>query len=447
MGRLLGTGHPARWIVLVSGALALAHWFGLLVAARTLESQSLSLRAIVLASALSVAWLCAGLILTDRPDRGRALLTRALGHPRAPVAVFGGLAAVWIVVALVMIPWNDERSNIDAARYLASSGIESYLRNLATVNDWLGPHHPPFLPLVYGAIFGAFGFHLAAGRIFAVACSLATAVVAYRWIAARHGRPLALATLAMTPTLPVVAFAGTAAILDAPFWLLFTLALVAFDRFLQTGARRDALVVGIWTAIACMARYNAVLLPPVYLAIVAIVPAYRPFLRRASTWIVVFTPALLVLPWIAYSAATGTLAVQATRIASFVLTAFIPEGGAFYLRQYIAPLVPFMVGLFNAPLWINGAIRSWRDPDVAPARVVVVAACAYATLLAVTLPNPRYLLAVGALLAFLAAREVLDIEEREGRGAHALVYVLGWAALHVAVVLQQTSAGFVYLFY
>ncbi|MCL4233655.1 MAG: glycosyltransferase family 39 protein, partial [Deltaproteobacteria bacterium] len=246
---------------------------------------------------------------------------------------------------------------------------------------------------------------------------------------------------------PVAAFAGTAAILDAPFWLLFTLALVAFDRFLRTGSRRDALVVGIWTAVACMARYNAVLLPPVYLAIVAIVPVYRPFARRAATWIVVFTPALLVLPWIAYSAATGTLAVQATRIASFALTAFIPDGGAFYLRQYMLPLVPFMVGFFNLPLWVNGAIRAWRDGDGAPGRVFVVAAAAYAALLAFTLPNPRYLLAVGALLAFLAAREVLDIEEREGRGAHVLVYLLGWAALHVAVVLQQTAVGSVYLFY
>lgn len=447
MGRLLGTGQPARWIVLVSGALALAHWLGLLVAARTLESQSLSLRAIVLSAALSFAWLCAGLIATDRPGRGAGHLTRALDHPRAPVVVFTALAAVWIAVAFFMIPWNDERSNIDAARYLAHHGVAAYLQNLATVNDWLGPHHPPFLPLVYGVIFGAAGFHLAAGRAFAVACSLATAVVAYRWISARHGRRLALATLALVPTLPIVAFAGTAAILDAPFWLLFTLALVAFDRFLQTGGRREAVIVGIWTALACMARYNAVLLPPVYLAIVAIVPAYRPFLRRAATWIVVFTPALLVLPWIAFSAATGTLAVQASRIASFALTAFVPEGGAFYLREYMVPLVPFMVGLFNAPLWVNGAIRVWRDAPDRLGRVPIVAAAAYAALLAFTLPNPRYLLAVGALLAFLAAREVLDIEEREGRGAHALVYVLGWAALHVVVVLAQTAAGYVYLFY
>ncbi|MCZ7585581.1 MAG: hypothetical protein M5R36_20790 [Deltaproteobacteria bacterium] len=51
------------------------------------------------------------------------------------------------------------------------------------------------------------------------------------------------------------------------------------------------------------------------------------------------------------------------------------------------------------------------------------------------------------LLAVLGARQVVAVEEKEGRGAEILLFVVGLSVIHGLLVLVETSADRVYFFY
>lgn len=438
----------ARMMVMASGALSFAHWAGLVIVSMVHDYQSMELGALLYGMAGSLALMFGALWIVDAPGRGRERLTAFLADEKvARTIVFGALAASWIVVAAVMIPWNDEVSNRDAAQFLFDHGIRDYFRHYGEINSWLGPHHPPLIPLIYAGLYRVFGFSIVVGRVFAGVCSLATAALGYFWLRRRFDAQTALLSVACLLAVPVAVFSGVSSILDAPFWLLFTATLIAFDRFLQNGRNGSAALVGALVALAVLSRYNAILLPPIFVAVIWATPDHRPFLKRVTTWAIVAVPAVLVLPWVILSSLTGTLSLQVDRLASFALTAFIPKGGAFYLKTTLAPLAPFMLGVFNAPLWIVGAWSSWRDDKGRFGRFAPAAAGAYVGLLMLSLPNPRYFLSIAILVAFLTARAILDIERREGRGLTVLGQLLGLAWLNIGIVLHQTGLRVVYLFY
>ncbi|MBZ0272902.1 glycosyltransferase family 39 protein [bacterium] len=447
MGRILGSPHPARFLVVASSGFACAHLTGLVLWSGLGGMDAPEWRALAIALGAVIAWTMAILFAVDRSGRGGELVTRIAPSRLARMAGFATVAAALTAVAVTMIFWNDESSNVAAANFLIEKGFANYFASYATINDWLGPHHPPVLPVIYASYYAVFGASVGLGRVLAVVCSLLALGVGYQWITHRAGGRAGFLAVAGALSIPMTLFAGTAAILDAPFFLFFTLAVIAWERFLESRTYRDAIVCGFIVGLAMLSRYNGVLLPVLFFAQLVLLGEERSRLRDPRTWVALATPAIVALPWILVAAASGTLMPQVERILSFVLIAVVPPGGAFYLKQMIVPLLPFMIGIWNLPVWIHGGMAAWRDRDGALGRRLVVLAAVYVVILAATLPNPRYILSIAIPLGYLAARSIEAVEMREGRGFAYAAHLLGLTAIHVVFVLHQTSDRTIYLFY
>jgi 4-amino-4-deoxy-L-arabinose transferase-like glycosyltransferase len=448
VGRIIASKNPSRLTVLVAGSFPLAYLVGLIAFSGYSDQSGLTLESLLAAASACVAWLMIAMMVMDSPKPGMRLLTRLLEKGLiieiAGVAILFGL---WLVVALTMMPWNDELSNIEAARFLFQHGFGAYFNNYTEVNDWLGPHHPPLLPLVYAGIYSVFGAEIIVGRLFGCLCALCACCLAYLWIKRQAGRRMALVACALCLSYPLVWFNGASSILDPPFWLIFTACLLLFDRYMESRKALDGLWCGLCIGVAVLSRYNGFLLPPIFLIMLLCASRGRRALKQIGTWLVIIGPALILLPWFAYAAWTGSLWIQAQKLGSFVLVMVIPDGGFFYVRNFLVPLIPFMVGLWNVPLWVSGFFSVARhERDMANFRLAMVGII-YVAFVLVTLPNPRYLLAVAPSLAVLPAFKVLEAEDSEGRGLELLVFLLGLSLIHVALVVHQTSIGEVYFFY
>ena len=433
---------------MLAGSFALAYLLGLVAFSGFSDQTGLTLESLLAAVSACIAVIMTALIAMDSPQPGKRLLSRLLDGG-VVVERVGAVAlfCLWTAVALTMIHWNDEVSNVQAARYLLQNGFKDYFHDYDRVNDWLGPHHPPLLPLIYAGIYSLFGAKIFVGRLFGISCALLACGLGYVWVKRQVGRRYALVTAALCMSYPLVWFNGASSILDPPFWLIFTACLVLFDRYMSSGKALDALWCGLCIGVAVLSRYNGFLLPPIFALLLFVDGKKRRAYKRAGAWLVLISPALLLLPWFAYAAWTGSLWTQIHRIAGFVLVAVIPEGGFFYIRNFLVPLLPFMVGLWNLPLWIGATVNILKKDGGAGGLQIAAVGAAYVLFVTMTLPNPRYLLAVAPSLAFPLAHKVLEIENREGRGFTLLLFLLGLCAVHVIFVIHQTSFGEVYFFY
>jgi len=136
------------------------------------------------------------------------------------------------ILAGSMVIWNDERSNLEAARFLWDKGIFEYFKNYAEINGWLGSHHPPLLVMVYGLWYKLTGFSIVAGRIFNLAFALGASYITYLWVKKLADEAVArLAVLCLAFT-PMWLFSSASALLDMPFVFFFMLSLFVFEKYI-----------------------------------------------------------------------------------------------------------------------------------------------------------------------------------------------------------------------
>ena len=117
---------------------------------------------------------------------------------------------------------------------------------------------PPLYPILLAAPGLLFGFdpHAAAGPLNALLFGL-TVFIAARWLLERiTSRWLALwGGLAVAFSIPL-AFVSSWALSETAFILFVTLALFCMDRYLHDNRRAALVWVGLFTALACLTRYN-----------------------------------------------------------------------------------------------------------------------------------------------------------------------------------------------
>jgi 4-amino-4-deoxy-L-arabinose transferase-like glycosyltransferase len=382
-------------------------------------------------------------------DRLAKFDLRIREHASSPLWLAAGLGGVGLFGAVMvgtMITWNDELSNVEAARFLWDNGLVEYFRNYARLNSWLGPHHPPLLVLMYAVWYKLTGFSLVAGRILNLAFALGGAYLAYLWLRKLTDRAIASLAIVLLPLTPMWAFSSASALLDMPFLFLFFGALLAFERYLETEQSRYAAIAGVIAALAVLSRYNGLFLYPVWLAQILVVPQTRSLLKRPATYLAIGVPLVLGIPWLAVSLSQGTLVVQANRISQFLLVALTRPGGWRYLTEVLLPLFPVMMGVYNIPLQLFGLSGTWRL-DTPGSRRLVVSAVTYLTLVLFTLPHPRYSLPVVPMVAALSAAGLWRLNYRE-QGMAAVGLATALCALSFLVFYTViTRMDLIYIFY
>ena len=432
--------HPGRTLLLVTWLTATTSYLSLFAGATYVDDGFLP-HHFLLGWLITQALLIAAALVSYRSTP--SLVDLAKQNPDRVFQISLAVQAVLLVaMAFAMSQWNDERHNMAQATYLAEHGLRQWLADYATINRWLGPHHPPLLALMYAGFYVVVGPHLLAGRLFNIVFALLALVVAYRLVARVTDKPTAALASCGWVFFPLWLFNGAAGILEGPFLLVFLLIAAAFARYLQEPKLGRALATGGLLTLGLLCRYNVALLLP-GMALALLLPAYRPLWRKPTTWWIAGVPLLLLAPLAGIAAGSGLLATQAARLSWMALLA--RPGGAHYLLETLLPLWPLHVGAHVIPLLLL-ALFALQKRD-GGGRVLLALGGAYLLAVVLILPNPRYLLPAVPFIAVGVARVLQYLRERNAADAATWAGLAGASiTLTVLVVVGSKLSGY-YPFY
>ena len=204
-----------------------------------------------------------------------------------------GLVALIAVVAplAAMFCWHDVIASIgdDSLSYVALARHLSPFSGDALVEPWVRyySHFPPVFPLLLAFTGGAWNF--LAAHMLVAACAVFAAAMVCICGAMRLGSERAGLGAAVVFLLLPTAWVSILGILTEPLYLALSLAALAWhERHPEGRNTRDALVLGLLIAAACMTRVAGVALIAAYVAHVVIGvivrrerPAMRAFLPIA----------------------------------------------------------------------------------------------------------------------------------------------------------------------
>lgn len=432
--------HPGRALLLLTWLMTTTGFMTLFLGA-AYEREGFSARHLLLAQLITQALLILAALWTFREKKFSLV---QLSEHRPKLLLYGGgalQAVLLLVMAFVMISWNDEVSNLEQAQYLAQHGLRGWLADYEKINGWLGPHHPPLLALVYGAFYALAGPHLLAGRLFNIACSLAALALSVRVVRRLTDAPTAALSLWCWPLFPLWLFSGTSALMEGPFLLVLMLMVDLFVGYLQQGGAWRAALVGLLLAVGALCRYNAVLfVPGMIVALWLTHRAGQP--RKGMIWTLLL-PALILLPLIVLAMGSGVLFSQAARLSWMFL--LLRPGGVDHLFSIVLPLWSLHFGAHLAPLGLPAFVALWRATT--GDRVLLALGGLYLLIAALIIPNPRYLLPSLPFAAAGLARVLQWIERREAGATAVWAATWGAALVLTALVVVDSRLDYFYPFY
>ena len=201
-------------------------------------------------------------------------------------------------------------------------------------------------------------------RVPAILLSLGTGLGLYTltWQTLRAPR-LALAAVALTFTIPILAVGAVLMTIDAPLAFCYVWALVAVERGLRTRHRLPWIAAGVLIALGILAKYTMVLIFPAVGLAVLVEPSFRASLRRLGPYLATAIGLLGLVPILAWNAQHHWVSFR--HVAG---QAGVTGGHA------LDPLGPFsfLAGQFAVigPIWfaclLCAVVGLWRKPQPQP---------------------------------------------------------------------------------
>lgn len=195
--------------------------------------------------------------------------------------------------------------------------------------------------------------------------------------AAALGRPrVALASVALLCTIPLVAAGSLLMTIDAPLMCAWVWALVLLLR----GMRSDALAcwvgVGVLTALGILAKYTMLLLAPALLALLVFDPSARRVLRRPGVYVALLIGALGCVPIVVWNQQHDWVSLRhvAGQAGMSGKLRFDPGGILAYAGGQLAVVGP--VWLIALAWAVASGLRGWSAPsERAGERRLLICAC------------------------------------------------------------------------
>lgn len=174
------------------------------------------------------------------------------------IAVLAALLAATAVLATTRLGAG---ATPDTGHYLATADNLLQGRGFVRLGPEVMTSWPPLYPVALAA-FGLAGIDMLAGaRVLNTVMLGMCAAVCAVWIGARTGSLGWSAAAAMAVALsPPLVYSGSLALTDAPFAGLQVLALWRLDTWLERPRRSTFIVCAVCLALACLMRYNGVVL-------------------------------------------------------------------------------------------------------------------------------------------------------------------------------------------
>lgn len=409
-----------RLLLVLMGVLQAAF---LVLRARPYGAAAHGLLAVLLALT-ALATVLVAFVPGRHADRVTALLdaagathARALGTLLA-LAVLGGVAGV-----LTQQPFSwDEKSVLWAADVVADGGPRELFARYGE-NGWLGPQHPPLVPLIYGAVTAVAGSHLKLLRVVNLAFACGTVVVAFLIAERLYERRTALLAGVLLLASPLFERIASAATNDMPLTFLFCLALLAAVVLERRGGDRMAVVLGVVAGVGLLVKYTMVLVFPVLLAL-PWCTGNRRVVRRYGMVVVAIAGGLLLV-WLDHAWSLGILGQQQARLARLATMAQRSPGWAI---DALIVKAPAALGVYVLPWVALGAATMFHRRAMQDRFVACWIGLVFVPLL-LTLPDNRYFLPAFPAVALVGAQALAG---RPLWSARVLVLALLLCALTLA---------------
>ncbi len=414
--------ETARLRLQLAGMAALEVAF-LVVRARPYGAAAHALLALTLALTVTAAGAVA--FAPWQPgDRLLAWLTHAAAsRPRAVAVlllatlVVGGLG----VVTQQVFSW-DERAVLQTAELVASEGVHGLFAHY-NENAWLGPQHPPLVPLLYGAVSYAFGVHLKLLRVVNLLFGCGTVVLAFLVLERLYDRRRALVAALLLLASPLFVRIASAATNDMPLMFLFVAALLVALHLERSERDGVAVLLGTVIGLGLLVKYTMLLVFPVLVAL-AWQLGRLPLARRHAPVVLAVALAFLLV-WLDQAYAIGVLGAQQRRLGHL---AGVATRNPRWAYDAIVSKAPAALGVYLVPWVICGALAAlWRrtlEEAFALWWIVLV----FVPLL-LTLPDNRYFLPAYPALVVLGASALLARPRVAGRAL-----LLAWLLCAVSLL-------------
>ncbi len=200
-------------------------------------------------------------------------------------------------------------------------------------------------------------------RVPALLLSVCTGMGIFTLAQQALGRPRqALAAVALTFTVPILAAGSFLMTIDAPLACLYVWTLVCVWHGLRAGRTWPWLVAGVLIALGILAKYTMVLVFPTVLLALLLEPAFRAALRRPGPYLGTLLGLMGIIPilvwnsqhdWVSFRHVAGQAGVGGR-------SAFDPLGPLAMLAGQLAVVGPVW---FPAMVW--AAIHALRGPGLA----------------------------------------------------------------------------------
>jgi hypothetical protein len=275
--------------------------------------------------------------------------------------------------------WSDEASHFMNGLVIRDYVYDAAGRNPLTYATEYYQHYPKIAPMMwpplYHVLLGVFllpGWAPDAAAIFLV--GVFAAWTAWRlWTMLSTTQPPIVAAAAPLFFLltPIVVRVSSAVMLDIVVTAFFIEAVYRLAAYFRTGARRDAVWFGVWTACACLTKGNAVAIPLAPLVLILVTGRFD-VLRRSGLYLAAAIVLVFAVPLLIWNArmvhALGDFGPATPDLIGRRIGDYVG-----YSREQLG-IVPSLLALIG---WVGALLQGRRV-----ARTVPAATAGLATLIA-----------------------------------------------------------------
>ena len=352
---------------------------------------------------VAVSRMPASFLFGIRQLKDRLLQNEVLSILTLCVSV-GCLSAVYANYKVVA---GDELLVFKASRVVAEEGVAHFFGNYASI-AWLGPQHPPLVPLIYGFTMHIIGANLFVVRLVSLVLMIVTIVLTY--CIARKLYDKETAFLAVLALLSFRYFLSMGAIAsnDMPLTFFFVLALFLTARIGATPTYWLSMVSGISVGLGLLTKYTMVLVYPVILIYFTILGSLRRL--RSYCAIVVVVSAAMLAAWLLYAEHIGAFVTQRNVLSSYAKVVITTSYGKELLLTTLLAKLPSAVGVYHIPMLFLGATDLMRRRSQSDLFILLWIGVVFLSL-SLTLPDHRYFMPAFPALAIMVARGLRRLPE------------------------------------
>ncbi|MCP4358982.1 MAG: phospholipid carrier-dependent glycosyltransferase [Chloroflexi bacterium] len=308
---------------------------------------------------------------------------------------------IGIIYAIYQRSWTyDEQYSFESAKIVATQGTASFFNQYANI-EWLGPQHPPLIPLINGLALRIFGPYLLVLRLVSLVFGFGIILLTYCIGRELYNKTVGFVATVLLLSFPLIFRLGTSALTDVQLTFFFCLSLLLIIILSRKASMSLAIAIGFVIGVGLLAKYTMVFIFPVIFCYVVLTGNFRrlfPYLFVSG-----LVAGTMLFVWLLFAYEAGILTTQQENIANVNPGWFVTDStGLKWLSNSLLTKLPSAFGAYNIPLLTLGlALVLWRRQ--ATDLFLLAWILGITVILVLTIPDHRYFMPTFPAMATMMA--------------------------------------------